>query len=172
LAPNGPESAGEAAQSAAGIIAGAEHAGDQIRVRAANDGRRARARAAEESRAILLQARRDALGMIKGARHSADAIVAAAHREEAGLNARIRRLRRVVTETEELLASLAERGRTPTPWSGDSGADEATGDVHILVAAEQARVERRLRDGATLDPASVLPDSVRRLLRQLKRGEV
>jgi hypothetical protein len=146
------------------IIAEAEHAADEIRLRAATDAKRARSRAAEESRAALMQARRDILEMMKRARRSAHAIVVGARQEEARLNARMRRLRGVVEETEELLVSLALR---PQEAEDGSNADDAA-DLHIVLAAEQARIERRWRDQATRDQARLLPESVRRLLLQLK----
>lgn len=151
------------------VLAEAQHRADEVRGRALTDARRLRSRAAEEGREITLQARRDALELVKTAREGADQIVSSARDQEASLHGRVRKLQVVVRRTEGLLRDVASADLGNVAVDSGSPARAGEGGIGVVVAAEQARVARRLQ--GVPDPRSEgIPDSVQRLLNALKNG--
>ena len=148
-------------------FAQAEDAAEEICRRAIADGRRARSRAADDGRQLLMEGRRDALDIVAGARCTADAIVCEAEVAEAEIQARMRRLRRVVERTEGLLGALANGD----PLGADPGeppvGEESETSSQVVVTADQARSHWRLGDTAT-SRGGDLPYWLRHLLDHLR----
>ena len=156
-----------AAAMAGDVVASAEEKAADICDRALTSARRIRARAADETRDITTQARRDALEVVQTARDDADRMIATARAEEAGVWERVESLQMVVRRTEALLREVAD-GDLGTHKLRTAGARRnGSSDIKVVVAAEQARVERRLQSVPESDDAG-LPESVERLLNALK----
>lgn len=136
----------------------------EIHERAVSTARRIRERAAGDAREMLVKARTDSLDIVMGAREEADTLLSKAREREAEVAERVRVLQTIVRRTEALLRVVAEG-----EYGGD--ADDESGDIDLVVAAEQSRVAGRLQAGAQ-PPEGSLPQSVRRLLSALKAGEI
>jgi vacuolar-type H+-ATPase subunit E/Vma4 len=157
------DAAGSAARTPEAVMASAEEKAADIRDRALASARRIRSRAADETRDITTQARRDALEIVQTARDDANRMIIAARAEEAGVWERVENLQMVVRRTEALLREVAGDEPSGTVVARRNGAS----DVRVVVAAEQARVERRLQSVPESEDAG-LPESVERLLNALK----
>jgi hypothetical protein len=145
----------------------AEETAAVVRDRAFAAARRTRLRAADDGRDITIHARRHAFEMIRQAREDADLIVGMAQRREADLLARIQALQAVVRRTEALLREVAEGDLGELPSVAARGPAPVGDGISVVVAAEQARVERRLQSVPDRG-AEPLPDSVERLLKALR----
>lgn len=127
--------------------------------------------ATDEAQRTMIDARRDALALMERSRAEADAVVTEARLEEAALEERIIELRQVVGRTEHLLKAMASGAL------GDVAKADTTLAAVEVAAGQPMRVdlgsdhEVHLEAGTPTndsEDASTLPDSVDRLLDQLR----